>query len=122
MKDTTEPPEREVLFQESHRLDKPLVLLLRDSVSSRADFGSNWSRRHGALHSDINIFRVNVDDYLSLTRIRHKASDERLVQLLRRAAKAAAEQAGLRQIRGVADLYDLVNDGMPAFVEVLKEG
>jgi len=42
--------------------------------------------------------------------------------LWRRAAKAAAEQAGLRQIRGVADLYDLVNDGMPAFVEVLKEG
>ena len=65
MSNVTEPPEREVLFQEDPRLEKPLVLILRDSVPSRANFGSDWSRRHGKMHSDINIFRAS-DDYESM--------------------------------------------------------
>lgn len=104
------------------RFDLSIYDYAYDKEYFRCAGGGDANPAANLLVNAFNNHRVNVDDYLSLTRIRHKASDERLVQLLRRAAKAAAEQAGLRQIRGVADLYDLVNDGMPAFVEVLKEG
>lgn len=54
-----DPPEREVLFQESHGLDQPVALVINDSASSPATFRSKWFIRHSEPHADINVFMAS---------------------------------------------------------------